>query len=417
MNKKILLFSIVIMILATACTQYQYEPLEPTGNVVTDIDTIDVDMDNVQEDIEGNQEIEEVGETPEVPVEETEEEPEVILESEVDVVAFEGDLIDLKPYVMDPDGDEVDLGFTLPFDEKGIWQTEEGDAGFYSIIVTATDNKDSFVTRQMTVNVLIRNKPPVIKIEDTLEFDEGDLVEINPDITDEDGDEVIVIYSGWLGNTKTYQTKYDEAGTYLVTIRADDGKEIVSKDVTVVINNVNRKPNFSLLTDARIVATEGDLVKIEASAEDPDGDEVSFLYKEPFDENGEWQTEKGDAGTFKTSVIATDGENNVETELLIEILKLNEPPVIESLTVMPEEVVLKKPGDSVDIKIEVVASDPDGDELEITYSGYMTSDAKTVSYGEKGGLKVVTVTVSDGKDSVSKDISFNMNNWPCFDCQ
>ena len=47
----------------------------------------------------------------------------------------------------------------------------------------------------------------------------------------------------------------------------------------------------------------------------------------------------------------------------------------------------------------------------------MTSDEKTVTYGEKGGVKTVTVTVSDGEESDTAELSFNMNNWPCFDCQ
>ena len=427
MNKGVILFSIIIIMIATACTQYQYEPVNPTGEVVTNVGDLEVNIeDNAQNneqvgDVINEEVLEDLDEVPEVEetTEEVEEiaEEEVVLEDQANVIVFEGDLVDLKPYVMDPDGDDVGLGFTVPFDQEGMWQTEVGDAGFYSIIVTATDNKDSFVTRQMTVNVLVRNKPPVINIADTLEFDEGDLVKINPDIYDEDGDEVVVIYSGWLDNTKTYQTTYDDAGTYVVTIRADDGKEIVSKDFNVIVHNFNRMPIFELLSKARIEATEGDLVEIKASAEDPDGDEVSLSYSEPFDQEGMWQTEKGDAGQYTIIVIATDGENEVSNEVLVELMKMNEVPEIKSLTVNPTEVVLKKPGDKVTIKINVVALDVDGDELEITYSGYMDSAEKTVSYGEKGGLKVVTVTVSDGKDSVSKDISFNMNNWPCFECQ
>ena len=79
-----------------------------------------------------------------------------LLEGEYDIVALEGDLIDLKLYVMDPDGDEITLGYTEPFDNEGMWQTEIGDAGFYSVVVTATDNKDSFVTTSVTLNVLVK---------------------------------------------------------------------------------------------------------------------------------------------------------------------------------------------------------------------------------------------------------------------
>ncbi len=421
MNKKILFFTLVVMILSTACTQYQYEPVNTTtGNVVSEIIGEDDDLTNFTEIDDINDTVTDMEEDMENMSESIEEElaeeelPEEVME-ELDVVAYEGDLIDLMPFVMDPDGDEVELGFTAPFDDEGMWQTEVGDAGFYSVIVTATDNKDSFVTRQMLVTVLVKNKPPVINIADTLEFDEGELVRLNPDIYDEDGDEVVVIYSGWM-DSRTYQTDYQDAGTYTVNIRADDSKEIVSKEVVVIVNDVNRAPSVEMLTSARITAIEGDLIEVEASATDPDGDEVFFIYGEPLDEEGEWQTEKGDAGTYESFVTATDGENEVTNEVLIEIMKMNEPPVIDSVSVTPAEVVLRKPGDQVTITISVEAHDPDGDELEVTYSGFMTTAQRTVEYGEKGGLKTITVTVSDGEAAVAQDVSFNMNNWPCFDC-
>jgi hypothetical protein len=142
-----------------------------------------------------------------------------------------------------------------------------------------------------------------------------------------------------------------------------------------------------------------------------------LTFSAPLSESGKWQTKIGDAGNYTAKVTASDGVNEVTKEIKIVVLVKNRPPIIESLTVEPEEVILKKPGDKVTIKLNVVASDPDGDKVTLTYSGYMTSNEKTVEYGDKGGEKTVTVTASDGKDNTSMDVSFNMNNWPCFDCQ
>ncbi len=461
MNKRniALVISMILVLLVSACTTYQ--PYEPTGEVVGEPEVVeegsgepeeltDEELEELLAEILGEETpeeepeaevleeevTEEEAEVTEEPTEEvveeeieeevveevveeevTEEEPELILEEpeEVDITAVEGDLVDLKPYVMDPDGDEVTLEYTVPFDEKGMWQTEVGDEGFYSLIVTATDGKDSFVPKQFTVTILPANKPPVINIGDVLKFDEGDLVKINPDVYDEDGDEVVVLYSGWM-SSKTYQTDYDDAGNYEVTIRADDGQEIVSKTVKVVVSDVNRKPELTVLNDARIEVTEEDLVEIDAEAVDADGDKVEITFSRPLDEDGEWQTKRGDAGAYVVQVLASDGVNTVESEVLIEVLKKNTPPVIESLSVNPEYVELRKPGDKVTINLALEASDPDGDEISVFYSGYMDLPSKVVSYGDKGGLKTVTVTVSDGKDSTSERISFEMNNWPCFEC-
>jgi len=336
--------------------------------------------------------------------------------SGVDVTALEGDLIDLEPLVVDPDGDVIELGFTLPFDGEGKWQTEVGDAGFYSIIVTATDGKgNSFVTDQLTIQVNRKNSPPLIDLPDVLTFEEGDLIVLEPVTADPDGDKVTLTISGWM-DSRTYQTTYDDAGTYEVKLRADDGENLVYKLVKIEISDVNREPLLSLNFDSKIEVTEGDLIELDVLAEDPDGDSLSLMYGEPFDEEGKWQTSDGDAGLYESYVSATDTKAEVTESFTVNVLKKNVPPVIESLSFEPGEIVLKKPGDSVTVKLNVAASDSDGDELEITYSGFMTSAEKTVYYGEKGGLMTVTVTVSDGKDSVSEDISIEMNNWPCFNC-
>jgi hypothetical protein len=472
MNKNIMFaISLVLVLMISACTPYEYEP---TGEVVMDVgeESTDVaDIQDVEEIVEEAEIVE--GEVEEVEVvleeeptedveeemteeeldaeiqkildeieaelaeDELEEEPteevgeEVVVEEEpvveetqeleevigeVDILVYEGDLIDLKPYVMDPDGDEVSLGYTAPFDELGMWQTQDGDAGFYSTIVTATDNKGSFVTKQIVLNVLIVNNPPVINIAKNLEFDEGDLVKLNSDIYDEDGDEVVVIYSGWM-DSRTYQTDYDDAGTYTVTIKADDGKIIVMEDVTIVINDVNRMPTLTILSGEMITVTEEDIVEIMVESNDPDGNEVTYTFSKPLDENGMWETARGDAGEYEVTVTATDGDNFVIQTIDLVVDKKNTAPVIDSVKVTPEFVELRAPGDEVTIKVLVEASDVDGDALTVSYSGYMSADEGIVRYGDKGGDKTVTVTVSDGTESVSQDVVFNMNNWPCFDCQ
>ncbi|MCM2325275.1 MAG: PKD domain-containing protein [Candidatus Woesearchaeota archaeon] len=431
---KLAVFSLVLVLLLTACTTYN-----PTGEVVTEPTVeptvgegpaVGEDIETAEPQVQVNETVDEEptkspSQTPEEALEvpskvEGEKAGEVVVEKledmslKPDISSLEGDLIDLKPYVMDPDGDTVDLGYTSPFDAEGLWQTDVGDAGFYSVIVSATDNKGSFVTKQITLLVQPKNNVPVINMAAELEFDEGETVKLNPDVYDVDGDDVVVIYSGWM-DSKTRATGFDDAGSYQVTVRADDGKEIVTKEVTIRINEVNREPVVKF-KEYKLVAVEGDLLEIDLESMDPDGDELKVDFSKPFDEDGKWQTKIGDAGIYEVPVIVKDGKSEVRNEILVELEKKNTPPVIKSFTGVPSEIVLKKPGDKVTIKLSVVAEDVDGDELSYTYSGFMDSSEKTVTYGEKGGTKTVTVTVSDGKDSVTQDLVFEMNNWPCFDC-
>ena len=115
--------------------------------------------------------------------------------------------------------------------------------------------------------------------------------------------------------------------------------------------------------------------------------------------------------------MVSDGVNEVTQEVLVDVLKQNTAPEIEFVGVSPEYVELRRPGDEVTVSINVVASDAEDDELFITYSGFMEESEMTIPYGTPGGVKTVTVTVSDGIDTVSEEVSFEINNWPCFDCQ
>ena len=66
---------------------------------------------------------------------------------------------------------------------------------------------------------------------------------LTPTITDPEGDELTISYAGWM-NTNTFTTTYESQGTHVVTITASDGINTAKKDVTVIVNDVNRPPEF-----------------------------------------------------------------------------------------------------------------------------------------------------------------------------
>ena len=326
MNKNaIVMLALVMVLVLSACTTYQYnvnQTEEATGEVEIN--------ESAGEVIETTPVVEDTGET-------------------ADITVTEGEVVDLKPAVWDPDDDLVEVSFTSPFDANGEWETEAGDAGFYSSIVTATDNKGSLVTMQVTIRVLPLNTPPTIAAPDVQEFNEGDFIALEVDAVDREGDEVVVTYSGWM-RARRYQSTFDDAGEHKVTIKADDGFNIVTKEITVIVKDVNRKPVLSFIGlggDDSVTATEGDLIEITVEASDPDGDPLTVGFSQPMDANGRWQTKRGDAGEYTVLVTVSDGTTELTKEVSVTVLKKNEAPVIESFTVSPEEVVLKKPGDQV----------------------------------------------------------------------
>lgn len=144
--------------------------------------------------------------------------------------------------VEDPDGDEVVITFSEPLDERGEWRTQRGDAGIYDITITASDGIDETV-QQVTVMVKPLNLPPVIDIEEVIMVRENETVTLQPTVYDPEGEAVEVAYSGWMDSATRF-VEFGEAGEYTVTITATDGEHVVEKNVTIIVEAVNRPPVF-----------------------------------------------------------------------------------------------------------------------------------------------------------------------------
>lgn len=312
----------------------------------------------------------------------------------------EGDLVSFADVTAtDPDGDVIDLSYSDPLNESGEWQTGAGDAGEYTVRITASD-QDTQVERYALVKVEATNRPPQLSLPEEVNVDEGETVTIEPDVSDPEGDDVEVSFSGWM-DSSSYKTTYDDAGSYQVTVIASDGKNQVEETVTVNVNDVNRAPVIEK-PSYDIVAMEGDEIELDLNMNDPDGDELEVTYSDPFDSSGTWQTEEGDAGEYNVEVTASDGDKETSVEVPVTVESSNNPPVIEGL----EDIEVDE-GETVTIEPEV--SDPDGDDVEVSFSGWMDSSTYETDYDDEG-VHTVNVTASDGEDSVTEQVEVTVNN-------
>jgi uncharacterized protein YbcI len=338
------------------------------------------------------------------------------------IEVIEGDLVKLALKATDADGDKLTYEFSAPLNGKGEWQTEEGDAGEYKATVTVSDGKAE-TSKEVLIVVKSKNKLPVLETIQPITVNEGETVSFAPKATDPDGDKVTITYSGWM-TTSEYKTTFDDAGDHIVKITASDGKEPVSQDVKVTVKNVNRAPILQSLND--ISVKEGEKVTITAIAADPDKDNVVITYSIPLDSKGEWQTKAGDAGKYRVTVTASDGTLKSEKSFFIIVESLNKAPVIEDIkiTVTPSEgtkvdglnvqITLDSEQDIKTITLEPKTSDADGDQVTVTYSGFMTGSSKAITWND-GGQKTVTVTATDGKETVTKTINIEINRAPQFE--
>ena len=314
------------------------------------------------------------------------------------ITVNEKELVKLNLKATDPDGDPLTYTYTEPLNEEGEWQTEEGDAGTYKVIVTVSDGK-SETEQEVYIVVSPLNQPPIMETIGDIIVSEGETVSLAPKATDPNGDEVIISYSGWMTEAE-YKTNYEDAGIHTVTIIASDGISETKQDVKVTVKNVNRAPIIASLSDVAI--KEGEKVSITATAADPDKDEVSITYSEPLDKDGEWQTEEGDAGKYRVTITASDGEFSSQKSIFVVVESLNKAPVFEEM-----ELITVDEGDT--ITLEPVATDPEGEEVIITYSGWMTSAEYTTDYDD-AGEHTVTITASDGVNEATIDVKIVVND-------
>ena len=148
--------------------------------------------------------------------------------------------------------------------------------------------------------------------------------------------------------------------------------------------------------------TEGDLVSLQVKTLDPDNDQLVVTYSSPLNAKGQWQTKVGDAGQYKVKITVSDGQSTTSKDVLIDVEPKNKPPVVT----IPDELTFNE-GDTIVLKPQI--SDPEGDSLNVDYSGWMDSNTKVTNYDD-AGTYLETITVSDGQNTVTKKIKIIVKN-------
>jgi hypothetical protein len=170
-------------------------------------------------------------------------------------------------------------------------------------------------------------------------------------------------------------------------------EEIVEEDV--ITETVKEIPTLKV--------TEGETVGFpNLKATDPDGDKIEYSFSEPLNAEGAWDTEEGDAGEYEVTITASDGVSEIEQEVRIIVLELNKPPVLEKI----KDITIKE-GET--LTLDPKALDPEGKAITITYSGWMNTNTKELSYSSAGEY-VVRILVSDGNKDVFQDVKITVED-------
>lgn len=197
------------------------------------------------------------GDSPSGPVSES---PVFIPAGKESVLGDENSLISYTPTVTDPQGDPV----TFSISNKPIWATfntstgevsgtpSYTDSGTYNSVITAMDSKFNTSVKDLEIIVNNVNRAPVISSTGTTTVNEGNVIEVQFDVTDPDGDSPIDF---WINNapldstfdsgTKTLSwiTNYTDGdanpGITTLQLVADDRKGgVTNQNLDLVVNNV-----------------------------------------------------------------------------------------------------------------------------------------------------------------------------------
>lgn len=324
--KSLVILLIISVFLLASCEVYQTlygaSPKEPTGQVIVPSENVSIEKGEIKPEEKEERIIEEKPK-----------------EKPVVVVVQETEFVSLSPKAEDPDKDSsLVFTFTSPLSEKGEWQTTYGDAGEYTVIVTASDGELT-TTKDVLIIVNKKEETPTIDIakpiESGLAIDETQAIDFSAVASDLNKDPLA--YTWKLDgidvgneNKYTYQSTYDDAGTHTVKVDVSDSLSSASKIWSVNVRNVNRKPVLEKIND--IKAKETNNIVITALATDADKDTITYSISDKrFSQEDNvftWQTDYDSAGTYEATLSASDGQDTTEQEFIVIVENVNRPPVI-----------------------------------------------------------------------------------------
>lgn len=330
-----ILFTLSVFLFLVGCLDYKAYELSSNNTsqgqdlVKDDLVEIEKQVDQIAKEsneVEGKVVLPSLKENQTAPLEEATAENLQILTGK------ENQLIRIKLSSTDPDGDKVLYSFSKPFNVRGEWKTNYGDAGDYIVMVTATDGK---LTSEKKIKVVVQrvNVAPVIEGVKDLSYNEGETVKFEPKITDLNRDPVTLIISSPL-DKGVWATDSKSSGEYNIKVIASDGELKTEKSFKLTIKNVNLAPVIEGLKD--LTVKEGQTVKLEPVVTDVDAEEGGKLminYTLPIGPDGTWVTGYTDNGVYNVNVTVNDGRGGIVTKpVKITVEDVNMPPVIEKIT-------------------------------------------------------------------------------------
>ena len=314
--------------------------------------------------------------------------------------------ITLSDHVSDPDGNS--LSFSLSgkgsISAGGVYSYSPGigeastdfeESAVYAVTITANDGKGGTASENFNVTVTPANDPPVWLTVPDKTVQEGSTLTIllTTYASDPDGDALafdIPEGPGEIdGNNYEYTPSYEEsamnfeeAAVYNVKLRAIDSKgATATTSFQVTVTNKNRVPELSIPSPQYVTAGKTLALDVALFAYDPDGDAISFSkvagVGSVTGSTFTYSPALSDSGSRNATIRANDGNGGVTdqtVEININASHINNPPNVPGKP-LPANNAMTQPAA---LTLTWFGGDPDGD--PVTYDVYFGLSPAALSF-------------------------------------
>ncbi|MBI4651111.1 S8 family serine peptidase [Candidatus Desantisbacteria bacterium] len=232
--------------------------------------------------------------------------------------------------------------------------------GIYNINIVHLSMKN-ILYNAFTVMAGTINRPPVLTPIENKTVNEVQLLQFIVTGSDPDTDALIFAAEGLPGGavfdttikTFTWTPDYTQAGDYNVTFTVSDGFLSDSQIITITVNNVNRAPELYPIENKTI--NEGVLLQFNVSADDPDGDVLTFTAVglprgAIFDTTTKiftWAPDYTQSGNYNVAFTVSDGSLPVSETITITVQDVPKPDLI--MTVLSTTSTKVAPGSTLSV--------------------------------------------------------------------
>ncbi len=288
-----------------------------------------------------------------------------------------------------------------------------------SVQVNATSS-NLRLTQPLHIRVFDSNLPPVLEPINDITVTEGEAVYFNLSSFDPDNDTISYSFDGII-NKDGYQTAQGDAGTYYVTVWANDGFLKTQKRAKITVLAANSPPVIDAIEDHQV--NEGEVLEISLRVQDTENDKISYSTNPVLDGSyfqGStfiWKPSHEVASQDNPKIIdleffAKDDAGSTSQKTSITVNDVKRPFSLTLSSQIDGETFYV--GDEIPLFVEVF----NPDNLELTYrwkislfNSIEANNSLIVVY-DKPGKKKVSVLVSDGEQTLDREWEFRLEKRP-----